>query len=88
MGTSSGLIHHYFDSMDEVLATAFRQVGESDLATTRAQIASSDTPTESLAVFFATYTSAESDWTFQLWLDAWSEAGRNPSIQSVSLNGR
>ena len=26
MGTSSGLIHHYFESMDEVLAAAFERV--------------------------------------------------------------
>ena len=26
MGTSSGLIHHYFDSMDDVLAAAFERV--------------------------------------------------------------
>ena len=84
MGTSSGLIHHYFDSMDEVLAAAFRQVGDAGLEATRTQIATSGTPTDSLAVFFATYTTAESDWTFQLWLDAWSEAGRNPAIRSVS----
>ena len=32
MGTSSGLIHHYFDSMDEVLAAAFERVAEQDLA--------------------------------------------------------
>ncbi len=32
MGTSSGLIHHYFDSMDEVLAAAFERVAAHDLA--------------------------------------------------------
>ncbi len=31
MGTSSGLIHHYFDSMDDVLAAAFEQVARQDL---------------------------------------------------------
>jgi len=28
MGTSSGLIHHYFASMDDVLAAAFARVAE------------------------------------------------------------
>lgn len=32
MGTSSGLIHHYFDSMDDVLATAFDRAAGQDLA--------------------------------------------------------
>ena len=31
MGTSSGLIHHYFDSMDDVLAAAFERVAGEDL---------------------------------------------------------
>ena len=34
MGTSSGLIHHYFDSMDEVLAAAFERVAREDLIET------------------------------------------------------
>ena len=32
MGTSSGLIHHYFASMDELLAEAFEQVAAAELA--------------------------------------------------------
>ena len=36
MGTSSGLIHHYFDSMDEVLAAAFERVAAHDLGVVRA----------------------------------------------------
>ena len=33
---------------------------------------------ERLRVFFGTYTRAEQDWAFQLWLDAWAEAARRP----------
>jgi len=32
MVTSSGLIHHYFESMDDVLASAFEMVARQDLA--------------------------------------------------------
>ena len=39
MGTSSGLIHHYFDSMDDVLAAAFERVASQDLALTEAAMA-------------------------------------------------
>ena len=39
MGTSSGLIHHYFDSMDDVLAAAFEQAAGGDLARARERIA-------------------------------------------------
>src|SRR5512134_3409832 len=73
MGTSSGLVHHYFASMDDVLAAAFERVAEQDLATSAAAMAAAGTPPEALRVFFRTYTPADKDWAFQLWLDAWAE---------------
>ncbi len=84
MGTSSGLVHHYFESMDEVLAAAFAQVAEADLARSAAEMAAADSPIAALAAFFRTYAPADADWAFQLWLDAWAEAGRRPAIQATS----
>jgi AcrR family transcriptional regulator len=43
MGSSSGLIHHYFASMDDVLAAAFERVAERDLEATAAAMASRPT---------------------------------------------
>ena len=74
MGTSPGLVHHYFVSMDELLATAFEQAAGEDLEGTRAALTRLDDPVEQLRAFFATYIRAEQDWAFQLWLDAWAEA--------------
>jgi len=84
MDTSSGLIHHYFDSMDEVLALAFARVAEADLARSEAEMAAADGPVAALAAFFRTYAPADADWAFQLWLDAWAEAARRPAIQATS----
>jgi AcrR family transcriptional regulator len=84
MGTSSGLIHHYFASMDEVLAAAFDLVATQDLELSARLMAEADTPVEALRVFFRTYTPADKDWAFQLWLDAWAEAARRPAIQATS----
>ena len=84
MGTSSGLVHHYFDSMDELLATAFELAAAEDLESTREALAAVADPVEQLRVFFATYTRAEQDWAFQLWLDAWAEASRRPVLQATS----
>ena len=84
MGTSSGLIHHYFDSMDDVLAAAFEQVARQDLATSEAQMAAAPSPTAALRSFFGTYTPADKDWAFQLWLDAWAEAARRPAVRATS----
>ena len=85
MGTSSGLIHHYFGSMDDLLAEAFDRVASDDLARTVDSIGPVDGPVERLAVFFSSYTRADEDWAVQLWLDAWAEASRRPSLQRTSL---
>jgi AcrR family transcriptional regulator len=84
MGTSSGLIHHYFDSMDDVLAAAFEQVARQDLEISARLMGEAADPVEALRVFFRTYTPADKDWAFQLWLDAWAEAARRPAIQATS----
>jgi AcrR family transcriptional regulator len=84
MGTSSGLIHHYFTSMDDVLAAAFTRVAEADLAVAEAAVAGASGPTHALARFFRTYAPTDADRAFQLWLDAWSEAGRRPAVQDAS----
>ena len=84
MGTSSGLIHHYFDSMDEVLAAAFERVAAQDLELSARAMAAAMSPVEALRVFFRTYTPADKDWAFQLWLDAWAEAARRPAVQTTS----
>ncbi len=84
MGTSSGLIHHYFDSMDEVLAAAFERVAGEDLAQTEVLLEGASGPRELLRAFLASYASVGDDWAFQLWLDAWAEAGRRPVLREAS----
>jgi AcrR family transcriptional regulator len=84
MGTSSGLIHHYFASMDDLLAAAFGTAASQDLDATKRAMAQAGDPVEGLAVFFASYARAEQDWAFQLWLDAWAEAARRPALQDTS----
>lgn len=84
MGTSSGLIHHYFGSMDEVLAAAFERVASQDLTASAAAMATATSPVEALRSFFTTYTPADKDWAFQLWLDAWAEAARRPAVRATS----
>lgn len=85
MGTSSGLVHHYFKTMDEVLAAAFEQAAGRDFERARTAIEAQPDPAEQLEAFIRGYAPAQSDWTMQLWLDAWSEAARRPALQRVSL---
>ena len=88
MDTSSGLIHHYFASMDDVLAAAFEQAAAADLAVTVAAMDSATDSIGKLIAYLVSYTKADQDWAFQIWLDAWSEASRRPALQraSVELN--
>jgi AcrR family transcriptional regulator len=84
MGTSSGLIHHYVASMDDLLAAAFEQVASQDLEKTRGAMASGIGACERLGLFFGNYARADEDWAFQMWLDAWAEAARRPAVRAVS----
>jgi AcrR family transcriptional regulator len=84
MGTSSGLIHHYFTSMDEVLAAAFEVVARQDLEVSARLMTEAASPVDALRAFFRTYTPSDKDWAFQLWLDAWAEAARRPAVQATS----
>jgi len=84
MGTSSGLIHHYFASMDDLLAAAFERAAGEDLQGIREAMAAGSGAVARLKIFFGNYTRADQDWAFQLWLDAWAEAGRRPAVQATS----
>jgi AcrR family transcriptional regulator len=84
MGTSSGLIHHYFDSMDEVLAAAFERVAGEDLVQTEMLLDQAGGPRELIRAFLASYAPVGDDWAFQLWLDAWAEAARRPVLREAS----
>lgn len=85
MGTSSGLVHHYFDSMDDVLAEAFARAARRDLDAVSEAVRLAPGPQAAMSAFFRSYAKAESDWTFQLWLDAWSEAARRPALRETSV---
>lgn len=84
MGTSSGLVHHYFEHMDDVLAAAFEHVAAEDLRATAEAMAAATDPADALVRFFRAYAPADADSAFQLWLDAWAEASRRPAIQATS----
>jgi len=84
MGSSSGLIHHYFESMDEVLASAFERVAGEDLRQTEVMLEGARRPPEVVAEFLRSYAPVGEDWAFQLWLDAWSEAARRPQLREAS----
>jgi len=84
MGSSSGLIHHYFETMDDVVAAAFERVAGRDLEETEALLQEAGDPTSVVRTFLSSYAPVGEDWAFQLWLDAWAEAARRPALREVS----
>lgn len=84
MGSSSGLVHHYFASMDDVVAAAFERAAAADLEQAVRTVEAEPGPVEMLSAFIRSYTPATHDRTMQLWLDAWAEAARCPALQAVS----
>lgn len=90
LGTSSGLIHHYFATMDELIGEAFARAAGEDLDLTIAAVATEQTPIRQLRAFLDSYSRADDSDSMQLWLDAWAEAVRRPALQAVSrdLNER
>ena len=84
MGSSNGLIHHYFETMDDVVAAAFERVAGRDLDETEALLHEAGDPTGVVRTFLSSYAPVGEDWAFQLWLDAWAEAARRPALREVS----
>jgi AcrR family transcriptional regulator len=84
LDVSSGLIHHYYDSMDDLVAEAFERTARADLAETVEAVAAGATPLARLRLFFDTYARSDGDEGMQVWLDAWAEAARRPALQRTS----
>lgn len=88
LGTSSGLIHHYYASMDELLAEAFDQAARADLVEVLEGMTQGRDAVEKLAMFFDTYDrgmrEGSGDFGMQIWLDAWAEAARRPALRRTS----
>ena len=88
LGTSSGLIHHYFASMDDLLAEAFERAARADLVEVLTALGHGRDALEKLTIFFDTYDrgirDGSGDFGMQIWLDAWAEASRRPALQRTS----
>ena len=84
LGASSGLIHHYMTSMDELIAEAFERAAGADLLATGTLVEQGQNPLEQLRLFFDSYTRSDGNSGMQLWLDAWAEAARRPELRQIS----
>jgi len=79
-GVSAGLLHHYFDTFDDLLATAFEEVADADLDRVRAALEGIADPVERLDVLIEVFAPTDDDWQYQVWLDVWSVSARHPTL--------
>jgi AcrR family transcriptional regulator len=79
-GVSAGLVHHYFDSFDHLLAAAFERVAFADLHRVRDELVGIADPVERLDHLIEVFAPAGDDWQYQVWLDVWSVSARHPTL--------
>jgi AcrR family transcriptional regulator len=80
LGVYPGLVNHYFNSADELVATAFAHAAsaERDLVFGHAEEAA--TPTERMRRLLAAWLAPERDAVSLLWLDAWQASRRRAAV--------
>lgn len=83
-GVSTGLMHHYFVSYDDLMAAAFERVALDDLDRAQLVLAAFETPGERLDALVAAFQPADEGWQFQWWMDAWSSSPRHPAVRDTA----
>jgi AcrR family transcriptional regulator len=83
-GVSTGLMHHYFASYDELLSAAFEKVAAEELHRARGVVADLPTATDQLDALVTEFQPAHDQWQFQWWIDAWSSSPNHPAVQSTA----
>ena len=85
LDVSSSLIHYHFDSKESLLAEAFAQAANQDIAELEADIDAAPTAVAKLDALIRNYVPEGSDDVeWMLWIDAWGEALRNPELRKIS----
>ena len=83
-GVSTGLMHHYFDSYDDLMAAAFERVAAEDLQRAREVVLAHPTSAERLDAIVTEFQPARDAWQFQWWMDAWSSSARHPAVRDIA----
>lgn len=85
LGISSGLIHYHFATKDELIGAMLRDSAEREIAAVESVLATVDTADRRLAVLIEAYLpSVRRDPSWVLWIDAWGEALRDPTVRRIS----
>lgn len=86
IGTSTGIIHYYFRTKDELLQAAFRYMLDKARARSLAALDGVSDPVERLyAVVDVNLPTPSDSRDWPIWIDLWAESLRDPEIRK--LNG-
>jgi AcrR family transcriptional regulator len=84
LGVSTGLVHYHFASKDELLAETMRYAADADIRRLEKSVAAGSDPVERLDRVLREYLPGPRDQSWTLWIDAWGEALRNPTLREIS----
>lgn len=84
LGVSSGLIHYHFTSKDELFSETLRFAAAADQARLEKTVALGRTPLDRLDRVLRECLPGPNDTSWMLWIDAWGEALRNPTLKQIS----
>jgi AcrR family transcriptional regulator len=84
LGVSSGLVFYHFASKENLLGEAFRHAAEEHLDGLAATAAGGGSALERLDRILRLYFPAGSSEAWVLWIDAWSQALRDPELAKIS----
>ena len=83
LGVSPGLVFYHFGTKDRLVAEAFAHAVQRDLDRLDAALARGADPVDRLRRVLRLYGPTGSAQGWQLWIDAWSLAQREPVIRAV-----
>jgi len=84
LGVSSGLVFYHFTTKEKLLGEAFRYAAEETLDGLAATAAGGGSALERLDRILRLYFPTGSSEAWVLWIDAWSQALRDPELAEIS----
>jgi AcrR family transcriptional regulator len=83
-GVSQALVFYHFSTKDALLEQAFAYAAEQDLAGLALVLDANDPPAATVRKIVDLYAPSGRSKAWQLWIDGWSEALRNPDLEKLS----
>lgn len=86
IGVRSGLVMHYFSTVDALITAAFTQLADAERITLNRAMEQQPTCTAQVLTVLRAYTDSTRDEMGLLWLDAWRQAADRPMLRQAVIN--